>query len=441
MRVISRFAPSPTGFIHIGNIRTAVLNYLVSRKSGGKFILRIDDTDQERSREKYVDQIKFDLEWLGIEWDRVESQSKRVEKYESVANYLREIGLLYECFETPVELDLKRKMQLNMGNPPVYDRSALKLTKTEIEKLRSQGTSHWRFKLTNERVPWHDEIMGELSIDTASVSDPVLIRGDGQFLYTLASVCDDIDFAITNVVRGSDHITNTATQIQIIAALGGHAPSFAHHSLLTGAKGEPLSKRFGNLSVKELRESGVESQALLIYIARLGSTQPLEQGLGINELIESFELSHFGTNSTKFEVEQLNLFSKKYLSNLLLSKVETYLDSIGVPVEIRQEFWDMAKENVEKKSDIKLLWDLCVNGAKPLVSKEDAEFVKSAIMCMPSLPRTRQSWKLWTEEVSKNSGRKGKKLFLPLRKALTGKETGPDMNKLFPLLKCIRVGF
>ncbi|MGY9052550.1 MAG: glutamate--tRNA ligase, partial [Rhodobacterales bacterium] len=254
----TRFAPSPTGFIHVGNLRTALFNYMIARKNGGEFILRLDDTDSNRSTTEYADAIKEDLTWLGLDWDRVEKQSHRLERYKQAAQELRDIGRFYECFETPVELDLKRKKQLNMGKPPVYDRSALALTDEQKIKLKSERESHWRFQLDQERIVWVDGILGDLSIDAGSVSDPVLIRGDGQFLYTMASVCDDIDFGITNVVRGSDHVTNTATQIQIIEAMGASVPNFAHHSLLTGPQGEPLSKRLGTLSLRDLRANGLE---------------------------------------------------------------------------------------------------------------------------------------------------------------------------------------
>ena len=233
---VTRFAPSPTGYIHVGNLRTALMNYLIARKSGGTFILRIDDTDPERSKQAYVDAIQEDLEWLGLTWDRFERQSARLDKYEAAAQVLRDNGRFYEAFETPTELDLKRKKQLNMGKPPVYDRAALALTEAEKDALRAErGPGVWRFKLKQERIEWPDGILGDISIDAASVSDPVLIRADGQFLYTLASVVDDVEMGVTNIVRGSDHVTNTATQIQIIEALGGTVPSFAHHSLLTGA--------------------------------------------------------------------------------------------------------------------------------------------------------------------------------------------------------------
>ncbi|MCY4180910.1 MAG: glutamate--tRNA ligase, partial [Litoreibacter sp.] len=256
---VTRFAPSPTGYLHVGNLRTALFNYLIAKKAGGQFILRLDDTDPERSKPEYADAIKQDLEWLGIEWDRVETQSSRLDRYADAADKLREIGRFYEAFETPTELDLKRKKQLNMGKPPVYDRAALALTDDEKAKLRAErGSGVWRFKLDHARINWTDGILGDISIDAASVSDPVLIRGDGQVLYTIASVVDDTDMGITHVVRGSDHVTNTATQIQIIEALGGTVPSFAHHSLLTGPQGEALSKRLGTLALRDLRENGVE---------------------------------------------------------------------------------------------------------------------------------------------------------------------------------------
>ena len=293
---VTRFAPSPTGYLHVGNLRTALFNFLISRKSGGQFILRLDDTDPERSKPEYADAIKRDLEWLGIEWDRVETQSSRLDRYAAAADDLRANGRFYEAFETPTELDLKRKKQLNMHLPPVYDRAALDLSDAEKEALRAErGNGVWRFKLDQERIEWVDGILGDISIDAASVSDPVLIRADGQVLYTIASVVDDTDMGVTHVVRGSDHVTNTATQIQIIQALGGAVPSFAHHSLLTGPQGEALSKRLGTLALRDLRERGVEPLALLSHMARLGSSQPIELRASMDELVEGFDLSHFGS--------------------------------------------------------------------------------------------------------------------------------------------------
>ena len=302
----TRFAPSPTGYIHVGNLRTALMNYLIARKAGGTFILRIDDTDPVRSEEKYVDAIKQDLEWLGLHWDRVERQSDRFDAYAAAADKLRSIDRFYEAFETPTELDLKRKKQLNMGKPPVYDRAALALSADERDAMRAErGNGVWRFKLDQERINWNDGILGDISIDAGSVSDPVLIRGDGQVLYTIASVVDDTDMGVTNVVRGSDHVTNTATQIQIMKALGMTPPTFAHHSLLTGPQGEALSKRLGTLALRDLREQGIQPMALLSMMARLGSSDPMELRNKMSELIEGFEVSHFGNAPTKFVVSDL----------------------------------------------------------------------------------------------------------------------------------------
>ncbi len=261
---VTRFAPSPTGWIHVGNLRTALMNYLIARQNGGTFILRLDDTDQERSKQEYIDGLKADLAWLGIRYDRIEQQSKRMARYAEAAEQLKAAGRFYECFETPVELDLKRKKQLNMGKPPVYDRAALALTEEQKAAYRAEGRQgYWRFKLDLERIEWTDGIIGPISIDAASVSDPVLIKADGQVLYTFASSVDDVDMGVTHIVRGADHVTNTATQIQIMKALGGTPPTFAHHSLLTGPQGEELSKRLGVLSLRDLRARGVEPMALL----------------------------------------------------------------------------------------------------------------------------------------------------------------------------------
>ena len=433
----TRFAPSPTGYLHIGNLRTALFNWLITRKAGGTFILRLDDTDPERSKPEYADQIQRDLEWLGLTWDRLETQSSRLDRYNEAADELRASGRFYECFETPTELDLKRKKQLNMRKPPVYDRSALNLTAAEKDALRAERSGHWRFKLDQERIEWKDGILGDLSIDAASVSDPVLIRGDGQFLYTLASVCDDVDFGITNVVRGSDHVTNTATQIQIIEALGGTVPAFAHHSLLTGPQGEGLSKRLGTLALKDLREQGVEPMALLSHMARIGSSDPMELRQDMADLIEGFDISRFGSAPTKFDVADLGPLSAKLLHGMDKDRVAADLQALEIPNGIAGNFWDMARENIETRADIAGLWELCRDGVEPLIDAEDADFVAEAMALLPAAPRTGTSWKEWTTAVKAATGRKGKGLFMPLRKALTGMSHGPDMSKLLPLLQKI----
>ena len=434
----TRFAPSPTGYMHIGNLRTALFNYLISRKSGGTFILRIDDTDPERSKQEYVDGIKQDLEWLGLHWDRVEHQSDRFDRYAEIAVQLRDMGKFYECFETPVELDLKRKKQLNMSKPPVYDRSGLALTEAERDELRSERAAHWRFMLDQNRIEWADGILGDLSIDAASVSDPVLIRGDGQVLYTLASICDDTDMGVTHVVRGSDHVTNTATQIQMIRAIGGTVPEFAHHSLLTGPKGEGLSKRLGSLALRDIRESGVQPMALLSHLARLGSSDPVELCGSIDEIVAGFDLKKFGSAPTKFDKADLYPLTAKYLQNLDLSAVFGKISAMGVPTDEAENFWNAVRGNILTLKDLDSWWGLIQKGADPKIDDEDQEFVSRAIALLPDRPFDNQTWSTWTQEVKVATGRKGKSLFMPLRKALTGMSHGPDMGTLLPLLKVIK---
>ena len=437
--VTTRFAPSPTGFLHIGNVRAALMNFLLAKKSKGVFILRIDDTDQERSKQEYVDAIQRDLEWLGLEWDRIEYQSSRLELYNSASDKLRSLDLLYECFETPSELDLKRKKQLNMGKPPVYDRAALTLSVDEKLDLKNErGDGHWRFKLEQNRIAWIDGILNDMSIDAASVSDPVLIRADGQYLYTLASVVDDIEMGITNVVRGSDHVTNTATQIQMIKALGGNIPYFAHHSLLTGPGGEPLSKRLGKLALKDLREEGIEPAALFSLMARLGSSQPVELRVTLDDVAKDFDLSIFGSAPTKFDEKDLYPLTHRYLQTMTLGDVQQKLDSLGVPKVLAQSFWDIVRENVDTLNDLSVWWNIFSKGAEPVIDANDQEFIEKAMSIIQAAPFDEYTWSKWTEEVKQLTGRKGKQLFMPLRLALTGKERGPDMAKVLPLLQNIK---
>ncbi len=427
----TRFAPSPTGYIHIGNLRTALFNYLIARQAGGKFILRIDDTDKERSKQEYIDQLQRDLEWLGITWDRMEQQSTRLDLYHDAAQKMRDMGKFYECFESPTDLDLKRKKQLNMGKPPVYDRAALGLNDEDKNDLRKTHDGYWRFMLDHERIEWNDGILGDLSIDAASVSDPVLIRADGQILYTLASVVDDTDMGVTHVVRGSDHVTNTATQIQIIKSLGGNVPSFAHHSLLTDAQGGALSKRIGSLSIKDFRENGAEPMAIVSMMVALGSSQPVVLGNSIDELVANFDLKNFGSAPTKFDPEEVERLSTSWLRAAPLAQVESDLSDI--PPEHRADFWAMASQNVEKRVDIKELWDLISKPITPMIDEADKEFIETAMSLMPVGPWDDTTWKTWSGAVKDATGRKGKELFLPLRKAIMGREHGPDMGKFMNL--------
>ena len=433
---VTRFAPSPTGYLHIGNLRTALFNHLIARKAGGQFILRLDDTDPERSKPEFVDAIREDLEWLGLTWDREERQSDRLDLYAEAADKLRAAERFYEAWETPTELDLKRKKQLNMGQPPVYDRAALNLTAAERAALRAdRGQGVWRFKLDHARIEWTDGILGETSIDAASVSDPVLIRADGQVLYTIASVVDDTDMGVTDVVRGSDHVTNTATQIQIMAALGHSAPRFAHHSLLTGPQGEALSKRLGTLALRDLREAGIEPMAILSQLARLGSSQPVELVSSMDELAAGFDLGHFGAAPTKFDVDDLKPLTARYLHGLPLSAVAEDVAAAGVPADLAEAFWSVASGNIETRADIARWWHLFRDGAEAVVDDADREFVAQAFGMLGDPPYTPDTWSTWTAAVKEATGRKGKGLFMPLRKAVTGLERGPEMAEVMPLLQ------
>jgi len=435
----TRFAPSPTGYLHIGNLRTALMNYLIARKAGGTFILRIDDTDPDRSKQDYVDGIKTDLEWLGLTWDRVERQSDRLDRYAEAADKLREMGRFYEAFETPTELDLKRKKQLNMGKPPVYDRAALALSEAERDALRAErGQGVWRFKLDHARIDWADGILGDISIDAASVSDPVLIRQDGQVLYTLASVVDDTEMGVTDVVRGSDHVTNTATQIQIIEALGGTVPRFAHHSLLTGPQGEALSKRLGTLALRDLRERGVQPMALLSLLARLGSSDPVELRTEMAELIDGFDISRFGSAPTKFDEDDLFPLTARYLHGLPLEAVADQIREVGVPDDLAAQFWTVTRDNITTLHDLAGWWTLFRDGADPVIDDEDKDFVAQALALLPDGPFDADTWASWTTAVKQATGRKGRGLFMPLRKALTGQSHGPDMSAVMPLLQVVK---
>jgi glutamyl-tRNA synthetase len=430
----TRFAPSPTGFLHIGNLRTALINFLIAKKNNGTFILRLDDTDPIRSKKMYADQIKWDLEWLGLGWDRIETQSSRKDRYENIASELKENGRLYEAFETPTELDLKRKKQLNKGQPPVYDRSALKLTTDAIKKLRQTEPGYWRFLLNHERIFWEDGILGPISIDAKSVSDPVLIRKDGQFLYTLASVVDDVDMGITHVVRGADHVTNTGTQIQIMEAMGRKSPHFSHHSLLTGPNGEALSKRLGTLALKDLKSNRIEPMAVLSHLARIGTSNTVDLRVTIEELIDDFDLTSFGSSPTRIDLDNLNHLSVRYLKMLPYEVIKHELDTLRVDKEIQVAFWEMAKNNINSRTDISKWWKICSEGVKAGYSNHDKNYISLAFEDLPMPPFNESTWANWTEKVKEKTGRSGKNLYMPLRNALTGLDHGPDMSTLMPLL-------
>jgi glutamyl-tRNA synthetase len=431
---VVRFAPSPTGRIHIGNARTALLNYFFARKHGGEFILRFDDTDAERSTEAFALGIEVDLGWLGVEPDRKFRQSERFALYDAAARRLREAGLLYPCYETSEELERKRKLQIARGAPPVYDRAALKLTEAERAKLEAEGRKpHWRFKLAPETVRWTDLIRGDSHIDCASLSDPVLLREDGSYLYTLPSVVDDRDSGVTHIIRGEDHVTNTAVQIQLFAALGAAAaPQFGHHNLLIGADGQGLSKRTGALSIAGLREEGVESLAVAAMAVLTGSSLSVQPAHSLPELAGLFDLSSISRGSARFDEEELRHLSQRVLHGLSYDAVRDRLEALEIVGVNAEPLWLAARGNLEKFSDI-LDWRHVVEGE---ISTEPLppELREAAIAALPPEPLDETSWSVWTQLVKQATGLKGKALFHPLRLALTGRESGPELAKLLPLI-------
>jgi glutamyl-tRNA synthetase len=429
MSVKVRFAPSPTGKLHLGNIRAALVNWLYCCQQGGEFILRIDDTDRARSTKENEDAIKEDLKWLGINWHDTFRQSERFDRYNAVVEKLKAEGRLYPCYETSDELDMKRKIQLGRGQPPVYDRSALSLSAEEVAAFEAEGrTPHWRFKLDiPARIDWSDKIRGFVSIDMASVSDPILIRGDGSFLYTLPSVIDDIDYGITHIVRGEDHVTNSAVQVQIFEAIGGTAPEMAHFALLTGKGGEGLSKRYGAMSISEFRdESCLEPMAITSLIARVGTSEPIEAFASIDPLIDGFDFGKFGRATAKLDPDELNWLNTKILRMTPYADLKDRLDGID------EAFWTVIQPNINKLSDVKD-WLSIINGpVTPVI--EDADHIAKTRALLPDGELNADSWGEWTGKIKAETGVKGKALFMPLRQALTGQNHGPDMGTLLPLI-------
>ncbi len=434
MSTIVRFAPSPTGRIHIGNARAALLNWLFALKNGGQFILRYDDTDTARSTPEFADGIKADVAWLGIIPSRVEWQSKRFARYDAVAADLRTRGFLYACYETADELDRRRKRQQARGLPPVYDRAALNLTADEKAAFEAEGRKpHWRFKLAQKPVEWTDLIRGPVHIDTATLSDPVLVREDGTYLYTLPSVIDDIDFGITHVIRGEDHVVNTAAQIEISRAIGGTVPAYAHYSMLLGADGKGLSKRIGSLSIQSLRESGLESMAVVSHASLLGTSDNIHPCTDIQELVDGFDLNKLGRAPARFDEAELATLNAKLLHMTPWNALKDRLDYGD------EAFWLAVRGNIEKLDDAKFWDDVIHQDLKVDVAAEDVAFIAKARELLPDEPWDQTTWKSWTEAIKAATDRKGKTLFMPLRHVLTGMEHGPELAALLPLIGRQRV--
>ncbi|MCG8270236.1 glutamate--tRNA ligase [Aquamicrobium sp. NLF2-7] len=447
MTITVRFAPSPTGRIHIGNTRTALFNWLFAQKHNGRFIQRFDDTDVERSRKEYADSILYDLHWLGIFPDSIEYQSKRFDVYDQAVERLKVAGVLYPCYETPEELDLRRKIRRTRGLPPVYGREALALTQDEIAQFEADGRRpHWRFLLPNfasdpaetqrTEVHWNDLVRGEETVDLASLSDPVLVREDGTYLYTLPSVVDDIDMGVTHVIRGDDHVTNTGVQIALFRALGAEPPVFGHHNLLTTSSGEGLSKRSGALSVESLREAGVEPMAIASLAVLIGTSENVQAIDSLAELATHFDPASTSKSAAKFDPDELFVLNRALLHRMPFEEVRDRLVLFGISDERAEAFWSAVRDNLDKLADARDWWRIVNEGPleAPQFDAETLEFLRAALALLPEEPWDGTVWKQWTGAVRKETGRKGKDLFAPLRLALTGRSSGPELAELLPLI-------
>ena len=419
--------------MHIGNARTALITWLYARSKGGHFLLRIDDTDLERSKKEYEDAIEEGLRWLGMDWDEKARQRDRLDYYETKIQKLKDSGRLYACYETPEELELKRKGQLARKMPPLYDREALKLTDEQRNAYETQGRKpHWRFKMDYKPITWDDEVRGPVHFEGADMSDPVLIREDGSPLYHLCSVIDDIDYGITHVVRGEDHVTNTAMHVQMFEALGAKAPGFAHLPLLSDAQGGKLSKRLGALNLRELRDQeGLEAMSVVSLMARLGTSDPIEPFTDIKDVIAHFDISKFGRVTPKFDQDELVRLNAKILHHMSYAQIKPRLEQIGL-ADMDESFWDIVRPNLEKLEDAREWWRVANGPVEPVI--EEADFIAEAAKLLPGEPWTRETWGVWVDAVKTQTGRKGKPLFMPLRKALTGMDHGPELADLLLLI-------
>ena len=424
---IVRFAPSPTGRLHVGNVRTALMNVLFVEANKGTFILRIDDTDLERSTAEYEQGIRDDLSWLGVTWGKTFKQSERFGMYDEAADKLRKDGLLYACYETSEELDRQRKLQRVAGKPPIYNRAGLELTDAQKAAYEAEGRKpHWRFKLSGGTVTWTDLVRGEQSIDMSSLSDPVLIRGDGSYLYTLPSVVDDIEAEITHVIRGEDHVTNSGAQIEIFRALSKHLPQFSHTPLLVGADGKSLSKRLGSLSMMELRQQGIEPMAVASLLAKIGTSDAVDIHNSLASLASEFSFSKIGRAPARFDEKDLTALNAKLLH-------ETPYADVADRIPGDEGFWNIVRANIEKISDVDAWADIVLKPMSGEISAEDADFCAAAADFLPDSV-TGETWSALISHLKAETGRKGKGLFMPLRLALTGQQHGPSMDDMLQLL-------
>jgi glutamyl-tRNA synthetase len=429
----TRFAPSPTGKLHVGNVRTAIIVWLSARAMGGEFMFRLDDTDMERSKEEYAESIQRDLKWLGMDWDLSARQKERQDRYQVLIQKLKDDGRLYPCYETPEELSLKRKSLLSRGLPPIYDRAALNLTDEQKSEYEAEGRQpHWRFLLKHEPIEWDDLIRGPVKFEGKDLADPVLIREDGSPLYHICSVIDDVDFEITHVVRGEDHVSNTAAHVQMFEALGASSPVYAHLPLISDAEGGKLSKRIGSLGIEELRDvEKLDPMAIMSYLSRLGTSLPIEPVQDMKELIDTFDFKNFSRSTPKFDVEELFRLNAKILHETSYENVKSKLGDMGLS-DLDESFWNAVRANLGKLDDIQDWWKVANGPITPEI--EDEGFAAEAASLLPAEPWTQETFGTWINEVKEKTGRKGKQLFMPIRKALTGMEHGPEMDKLLPLI-------
>jgi len=423
-----RFAPSPTGYLHVGNVRTALVNWLFARKNGGHFMLRIDDTDTERSNPEYTAAIEEDLRWLGLEWDSEEHQSTRFNNYNEAAKLLEKHGRLYACYETPEELDVQRKMMASRGLPPIYNRAALKLTDEQKKKYEAEGRRpHYRFLLNDEEIKWDDLIRGSVAMRANTMSDPVLLREDGVPVYTLASVVDDGELDITHVIRGEDHVSNTAVQVQLYKALGFAVPQFAHMALLKTKEGG-MSKREGGNDIRSLREAGILPMAINSLLGRIGTSDAIEAFTEIQPLIDSFDFKKFGRATAIYDPHELEKLNEKLLHHLPFSAVKDKLSFAD------ESFWLAVKGNIKTLPEAKTWWEILHGDIRADLNHDDRTFLRSTAEKLPPEPWNETTWDAWMNAVKPTTERKGKQLFHPLRLALTGREDGPELKKLLPLL-------
>lgn len=433
MSVKVRFAPSPTGMLHVGNARTALITWLFARSKNGQFLLRIDDTDQERSKVEYEKAIEESLLWMGLDWDEKANQKDRTALYDQKIEQLKSEGWLYPCYETPEELSLKRKSQLSRGKPPIYDRAALDITDEQKAAFEAEGRrAHWRFKMKHEPIEWQDHIRGDVKFEGVDISDPVVIRENGNPLYHLCSVIDDIEFGITHVVRGEDHVSNTAAHVQMFEALGAKAPEFAHLPLISDSEGGKLSKRLGSLSIIDIRdEDGLEAMSVVSLMARLGTSEPIEAFGSLEPLIQSFDFSKFSRGTPKFDPDEILRLNSKILHETSFSAVAEGFRALGLN-DIDEEFWLAVRPNLERLGDITEWWNVAKGPVE--VKIEDPDFIAAAAALLPAEPWNENTWGEWTTSVKEETGRKGKQLFMPLRQALTGMDHGPELANLLLLI-------